>query len=178
MIKSVCVYGGSNSNSSAKYSDEAFRLGVKLAQLCITVYYGGGAVGVMGSLADGVMSAGGTIKGVIPQFMVDRGWAYDKVDHIVVEDMHIRKKTMLDLADVAIALPGSNGTFEEVLEAITWRQLGLFDGKVVFYNSYGYYDSLINMFKKATEEGFMNVGVDFFTVANNLDELEGFIQHL
>jgi uncharacterized protein (TIGR00730 family) len=176
MIKSVCVYGGSNSNSSAKYSDEAFRVGVALAKLGITVYYGGGACGVMGSLADGVMSVGGIIKGVIPQFMVERGWAYDKVEHIVVDDMHIRKKTMLDMADMAIALPGSNGTFEEVLEAITWRQLGLFGGKVVIYNSHGYYDSLIQMFNKATEDGFMNVGVDFFTVANNIDELISLIE--
>lgn len=176
MIKSVCVYGGSNSNSSAKYSDEAFHVGVTLAKLGITVYYGGGACGVMGSLADGVMSVGGTIKGVIPQFMVERGWAYDKVEHIVVEDMHIRKKTMLDLADMAIALPGSNGTFEEVLEAITWRQLGLFSGKVVIYNSYGYYDNMIQMFRKATEDGFMNVGVDFFTVADNIEKLTSLIE--
>ena len=84
----------------------------------------------------------------------------------MVEDMHIRKKTMLDLADMAIALPGSNGTFEEVLEAITWRQLGLFSGKVVIYNSYGYYDNMIQMFRKATEDGFMNVGVDFFTASS------------
>ena len=176
MIKSVCVYGDSNSNSSAKYSDDAFRVGETLAKIGITVYYGGGACGVMGSLADGVMSVGGIIKGVIPQFMVERGWAYDKVEHIVVDDMHIRKKTMLDMADMAIALPGSNGTFEEVLEAITWRQLGSFGGKVVIYNSHGYYDSLIQMFNKATEDGFMNVGVDFFTVANNIDELASLIE--
>lgn len=176
MIKSVCVYGGSSSNSLTKYSDDALRLGVALAKRGIDVYYGGGAVGVMGSLANGVLSVGGRIKGVIPQFMVDRGWAYDKVEHIVVEDMHIRKKTMLDLADMAIALPGSNGTFEEVLEAITWRQLGLFKGRVVIFNSNGYYDNLINMFKKATEDGFMNVGVDFFSVANNIEELMALIE--
>lgn len=152
------------------------RLGVALAKMGITVYYGGGAVGVMGSLANGVLSVGGTIKGVIPQFMVDRGWAYDKVEHIVVDDMHTRKKTMLDLADVAIALPGSNGTFEEVLEAITWRQLGLFEGKVVIFNSFGYYDNLINMFKKAVVEGFMNVDADFFDVANNIEELVSIIK--
>ena len=67
-------------------------------------------------------------------------------------------------------------TFEEVLEAITWRQLGLFGGKVVIYNSYGYYDNMIQMFNKATEDGFMNVGVDFFTVANNIDELASIIE--
>ena len=117
---------------------------------------GGGAVGLMGAVTDGAMDAGGEVTGVIPKFMVDNGWCYERLEDVIVTaDMHQRKQMMSEMADAVIALPGGVGTLEELLETLTWRQLGLVKVPVIILNTQGYYDSLLEMLQHAIDEGFM-----------------------
>jgi uncharacterized protein (TIGR00730 family) len=110
----------------------------------------------MGAVTDGALDAGGDVTGVIPKFMVDNGWCYHRlVDVIVTADMHQRKQTMSDMADAVIAMPGGVGTLEELLETLTWRQLGLVKYPVVILNTLGYYDALLAMLQHAIDEEFM-----------------------
>ena len=110
----------------------------------------------MGALTDGVMDAGGEVTGVIPKFMVDNGWCYDRLDDVIITaDMHQRKQMMSEMADAVIALPGGVGTLEELLETLTWRQLGLVNVPVIILNTLGYYDALLEMLHHAVDEGFM-----------------------
>jgi uncharacterized protein (TIGR00730 family) len=111
----------------------------------------------MGALADAAIQAGGTVAGVIPEFMVEVEWANEKLTDLrKVKSMHARKKLMLDLADAVVALPGGCGTLEEQMEAIAWKRLGLFGGPIVIVNQDGYYDPLLTMLRSCVEERFMN----------------------
>ena len=110
----------------------------------------------MGALTDSVLVNGGSMKGVIPQFMIDEGWHHKGIsDMIVTENMHERKELMAKSAEAAIAMPGGCGTMEELLEIITWKQLGLYFGPIVILNINGFYDDLIKMLDKAISESFM-----------------------
>ena len=152
----VCIYCASSGDVAAEYVAEAGRLGSLLASNGRTMVCGAGRTGLMGALADAGLASGGRVVGVIPQFMVDRGWCHAGLSEtIVTADMHERKQTMARLADAAIALPGGVGTLEELLEIITWKQLGLFDGPIIIVNTSGYYDSLIAMLHRAADERFM-----------------------
>lgn len=152
----VCVYCASSGDVAAEYVAEARRLGSLLASRGCTMVCGAGRTGLMGALTDAGMGAGGRVVGVIPQFMVDRGWCHTGLSEtIVTADMHERKQTMARLADAAIALPGGVGTLEELLEIITWKQLGLFDGPIIIVNTSGYYNPLIEMLGRAAAERFM-----------------------
>lgn len=152
----VCVYCASSGDVAAEYVAEARRLGSLLASKGCTMVCGAGRTGLMGALADAGLDAGGRVVGVIPQFMVDRGWCHTGLSEtIVTADMHERKQTMARLADAAIALPGGVGTLEELLEIITWKQLGLFDGPIIIVNTSGYYNPLIEMLGRAAAERFM-----------------------
>lgn len=155
-IKRVAVYAASSSQVAAEYLDAAAGLGGLLARQGIEPVYGGGKVGLMGALADAVEAAGGNITGVIPQFMVDNGWCRERLtNRIVTPDMHTRKSTIISMCDAAIALPGGVGTMEELLEVITWKQLGLYAGPVVVVNTRGYFDPLLEMLDRAANENFM-----------------------
>ena len=115
-----------------------------------------GNKGLMNSLTDSVIRNGGHVTGIIPQFMVDEGWHHQKLSEIIVtETMHERKSLMAEKSDAVIALPGGCGTLEELLEIITWRQLGLYNKPIVILNVNGYYDDLIRMLEKAISESFM-----------------------
>lgn len=152
----VCVFCASSANINERYMADARELGTLLAQGGWRCVNGGGAVGLMGALTDGTLDAGGEVTGVIPKFMVDNGWCYDRLnDVIVTADMHQRKQMMSDMADAVIALPGGVGTFEELLETLTWRQLGLVKVPVIILNTLGYYDPLLAMLQHAIDEGFM-----------------------
>lgn len=153
----VCVYCGSSCQCDATYLKAAERLGRVLARNKLTVVYGGGAAGSMKSLADGVMAEGGRLVGVIPEFMVELEWANPQLTEIiVVNDMHERKKRMIDGVDAAIALPGGCGTLEELMEAITWKRLGLYLGAVVILNTQSFYDPLIRLLEQCIGERFMD----------------------
>ncbi len=154
--KIITVYCASSTSIDKIYFDAARSLGQEIARRGITLIDGGGSMGLMGAVNDAVIEAGGKAIGVIPSFMVERGWHHKGLTKLEVTDgMHSRKEKMASLADGVIALPGGIGTFEELLEIITWRQLGLFKGNVVIYNIDGYYDNLLAMLDTAVERNFM-----------------------
>lgn len=155
-IKRVAVYAASSSQVSSEYIDAAAELGRTLAAEGIEIVYGAGKVGLMGALADAALDAGGKVTGVIPQFMVDNGWCREKLTNLIVTpDMHTRKEKIVSLADATIALPGGVGTLEELMEIITWKQLGLYADPIVILNTRGYFNPLKEMLERAVEEKFM-----------------------
>lgn len=152
----VCVFCASSANIDERYLLAARELGQRLAEGGWRCVNGGGAVGLMGAVTDGTLDAGGEVTGVIPKFMVDNGWCYDRLEDVIITpDMHQRKQMMSEMADAVIALPGGVGTLEELLETLTWRQLGLVKVPVIILNTLGYYDALLTMLDHAIDEGFM-----------------------
>ena len=155
-IASVCVYSASSTKIDPVYFDTAYELGTLLGQQHIRLINGAGNMGLMSAVSDAVLAAGGEETGVIPRFMVEQGWHHTGLTRLVeVESMHERKKMMADLSDAVIALPGGCGTLEELLEIITWKQLGLYLNPVVILNVKGYFDPLLAMLQRAVEENFM-----------------------
>ena len=155
-IKSVCVYCASSSKIKPSYFEAADELGRLLAQNDMRCVCGAGKQGLMGTLADSVLDNGGEVLGVIPQFMINEGWCHKGLTQtIVTADMHERKERMAQEADAVIALPGGCGTMEELIEIITWKQLGLFLNPIVILNIDGYYDPLIPLLHNAIAENFM-----------------------
>lgn len=150
------MFCASSANIDERYLEAARELGYLLAQEGWRCVNGGGAVGLMGAVTDGALDAGGAVTGVIPKFMVDNGWCYDRLEDVIVTaDMHQRKHMMSEMADAVIAMPGGVGTFEELLETLTWRQLGLIKVPIIILNTLGYYDSLLALLQHAINEGFM-----------------------
>lgn len=155
-MKTVCVYCASSTKIDPAYTEAARCLGTLLGSRGIHVVNGAGNMGLMGTVSDAALAAGGRVTGVIPRFMVEQRWHHTGLSELIVtEDMHERKRTMLRLADAVIALPGGCGTLEELLEAITWKQLGLYLNPIVILNLKGYYDPLLAMFDRAIGEHFM-----------------------
>ena len=155
--KAVCVYCASSGAIHDEYLNAAFRLGAVLANNGYTTVYGGGRRGSMGRLAEGALASGGRVVGVIPQFMQDLEWGHDRLSEMhVVDTMHTRKHKFLALSQAVVALPGGSGTLEELLEAITFKRLGLFLGPIVIVNTRQYYAPLIQQFAAAVEEKFMD----------------------
>ena len=152
----VCVFASSSNRIDGEYSSAASSLGTLLARAGIHVVYGGGGIGLMGKLADSVLAAGGDITGVIPGFMLDEGWDHSGVkDMVVTDDMGERKKNMFAMADAIVALPGGVGTLEELTEAITLKQLGIFKGPVVILNTLNFYRSFIEFLDHMVEGHFL-----------------------
>ena len=155
--RAVCVYCASSKTSHPEYREAAFRLGATLAQHGLGVVYGGGAVGSMGALADGALSKGGRVVGILPRFMADLEWGHKRLSELqLVEDMRTRKHLMLTRSQAAIALPGGSGTLEELLEAITLKRLGIFLGPLVMVNTRGFFQPLLEMLSRAVAERFMD----------------------
>lgn len=155
-INSVCVYSASSTKIDPVYFDAACQLGALLAQKHIRLINGAGNMGLMSAVSDAVLQAGGEVTGVIPHFMVEQNWHHTGLTELVeVESMHQRKKTMAELSDAVITLPGGCGTLEELLEIITWKQLGLYLNPIVILNIKGYFDPLLQMMDRAMEENFM-----------------------
>ena len=155
-MRNVSVFCASSADIDTRYLEAARELGGLLAQRGWRCVNGGGAVGLMGAVTDGTLDAGGEVTGVIPKFMVDNGWCYDRLDDVIVTaDMHQRKQMMSEMSDAVIAMPGGVGTLEELLETLTWRQRGLVKVPVIILNTLGYYDALLAMLNHAIDEGFM-----------------------
>jgi hypothetical protein len=134
----------------------AEQLGCLLAENQIRLINGAGNLGLMRSVADATLLGGGKVTGVIPEFMVEQGWHHTGLTELItVESMHERKHLMADLSDAVIALPGGCGTLEELLEIITWKQLGLYLNPIVILNINRFYDPLLAMLDKAIQENFM-----------------------
>lgn len=156
-MKRMAVYCGASVGNSPLYQEQTEKLGKWLAENQIGLVYGGGDVGLMGSLADTVLSHDGEVIGVMPTFLVEREIAHPKLTElIIVGDMHERKKKMLDLADAYIALPGGPGTLEEISEAISWARVGEHGNPCVLLNINGYYDLLAAFFDHMVSEGFLS----------------------
>ena len=171
-IKTITVYASASPRISTVYFDAAAKLGKLLAEKSITCVNGGGIKGLMDAVTNAVLENGGNVCGVVPRFMIDRGWIHKSIQEIIItEDMHSRKKAMAERADAFIALPGGLGTMEELLEIITWRQLGLHSKPIVILNISGFYDHLLSMFEKADRENFVHsVLAEYFKVASSPEE--------
>lgn len=155
-IKSVCVYSASSTKISEDYFQAARQLGQLLAQRQMRLVNGAGCLGLMCACADACLAEGGQVTGVIPRFMIEQGWHHTGLTELIItEDMHTRKQTMARLSDGVIALPGGCGTLEELLEIITWKQLGLYLNPIVVLNTEGFYNPLLKMLEHAAEEHFM-----------------------
>lgn len=155
-VQSVCVYSASSTKIDKSYFECAAELGRLLAGQHIRLINGAGSMGLMAACADAVLEAGGEVTGVIPRFMVEQGWCHRGLTQLIVTaDMHERKETMASLSDGVIALPGGVGTLEELLEIITWKQLGLYLNPIVILNTCGFFDPLLDMLRRAVDEHFM-----------------------
>jgi uncharacterized protein (TIGR00730 family) len=155
-LKSICVYCGSNLGARSSYLQAAQKLGIEMAKRGITLVYGGGNVGLMGAIADSVLTAGGKVIGVIPQALVEKEIAHTQLSDLrIVGSMHERKSLMAELADAFIALPGGLGTLEEFCEVATWTQLGFHRKACGLLNIEGFYDGLLAFVDRAVEEKFI-----------------------
>lgn len=155
-IKSVCVYCASSTKIDEAYFEAAKQLGELLTEKNIRIINGAGCQGLMAAVSDSALEAGGKVTGVIPHFMVEQGWNHTGLTQTIeTETMHERKNLMAEMSDAVITLPGGCGTLEELLEIITWKQLGLYLKPIVILNINGYFNSLIEMLEKAIEQNFM-----------------------
>jgi len=155
--RTVCVYCASSRSSHPDYRAAARRLGEVLAAEGVGIVYGGGGAGSMGALADGALARGGRVIGILPRFMADLEWGHKGLTDLqLVEDLRTRKHVMLTLSQAAIALPGGSGTLEELLEAITFKRLGLYLNPIVLVNTRGFFTPLIEQLTRAVEERFMD----------------------
>jgi len=172
-MQTICVYCASSTQIMSQYFEATARLGEIVAKAGFSVVFGGGSSGLMGKLADSVLDAKGRIVGVIPKFMCDENWQHNGLSElIVVETMHERKALMAQMADAIVALPGGCGTFEELMEAITWKQLGILSVPIVIFNIAGYYDSMIEMLHRAIDEKFMrDVHKNMWVVVNSPEDV-------
>ncbi|WP_033412214.1 TIGR00730 family Rossman fold protein [Segetibacter koreensis] len=153
---SLAVFCGSQSGSNPLFEIHAKELGEYLGKSKITLIYGGGDKGLMGAVANAAMENGGKVTGIIPEILI--GWERQKLnitDLQVVQDMHSRKKIMYDLCDVAVILPGGNGTLDEMFEMLTWNTLKIHNKKIILLNSAGFYNHLIKHIKHMQECNFL-----------------------
>lgn len=155
-LRWICVFCGSSDGRPDGYRAATVALSQELVKRRIGVVYGGACVGLMGVLADAVLSGGGQVVGVIPRALAARELAHPALTELhVVESMHERKAMMAARADAFIALPGGFGTFEEFCEAVTWTQLGLHEKRCGLLNVAGFYDPLLALFDRAVRDGFL-----------------------
>ena len=155
-IKNVCVYSASSTKIAPVYFAVAEELGRLLASEEINLINGAGSIGLMAATSNAVLKSGGTVTGVIPRFMVEQGWHHTGLTQLIkTETMHERKQIMAEMSDGIIALPGGCGTMEELMEIITWKQLGLYLKPIIILNIEGFYNPLLEMLQRAIEENFM-----------------------
>ena len=156
MLHTVTIFCASSRKSDEKYFEVTRQVADILLENSIGVIYGGGAVGLMGCLADRYIERGGRIRGIIPDFMVKVEWAHPQVTNMmVVRDMHHRKKLLIEDTDAVIALPGGTGTLEELMEVLTLKRLGKFFKPIILVNTDGFYDQLIGFFETMVKERFL-----------------------
>ena len=155
-IKNVCVYSASSTKIAPVYFAVAEELGRLLASKGINLINSAGSIGLMGTTSNAALAAGGTVTGVIPRFMVEQNWHHNGLTQLIeTETMHERKQLMAEMSDGVIALPGGCGTMEELLEIITWKQLGLYLKPIIILNVQGFYDPLLEMLQRAIDGNFM-----------------------
>jgi uncharacterized protein (TIGR00730 family) len=156
LIKSVCVYCGSGLGRDPRHQADARAFGEVLATNGVSLVYGGGGLGLMGTVAKSVLEHGGHVTGIIPDFLVNREFMLeDAQEHIVTKDMHERKRLMFEKADAFVALPGGIGTLEELVEQLTWAQLGQHRKPILIANINGYWEPLLAMLEHMTAHAFI-----------------------
>lgn len=155
-MKRICVYSGSNQGIRPEYKESAIQLGSTLVENNIELVYGGSKVGLMGEIANQMLKNNGMVTGVMPKGLFPTEIVNDKLTNLIeVKDMHERKKTMADLSDGFIALPGGVGTFEELFEVLSWAQLGIHNKPIGVLNIAGFFEPIINLLHNTAKEGFM-----------------------
>jgi hypothetical protein len=171
-IKSICVYCGSGPGTNPAYMEAAARLGQILAENGVGLVYGGGSAGLMGACAEAVLDYGGFVTGIIPEFLTDREHMLMRAqERIITRDLHERKRLMFERADAFVALPGGVGTLEELVEQLTWAQLGRHRKPILIANIAGYWDPLLQMFDHQLSRGFLTNGRLGHLVADNVDDI-------
>jgi uncharacterized protein (TIGR00730 family) len=159
-IKSICVYCASGPGNNPAFAEAAKQFGRILAENGIRLVYGGGSVGLMGTLADSVLDHGGAVTGVIPDFLMNREHMLLRVqERIVTRDMHERKRVMFERADAFVALPGGIGTLEELVEQLTWAQLGRHKKPILILNSEKFWDPLCALIDHMESLAFIRPGL-------------------
>ncbi len=158
-INSICVYCGSSVGEDPAFVDSARAFGKILAKEKIHLVYGGGSLGLMGAVAQAAAESGGEVTGIIPDFLVAREMAFKGASEIIVtQDMHERKHKMFQRADAFVTLPGGIGTLEEIIEQLSWAQLGRHKKPVLILNLNGFWNPLLDLFAHQTERGFIRSG--------------------
>ena len=156
-MRRICVYCASSEYCHPEYIEAAYRLGEILASNSTEIVYGGGALGLMGQVANGALAKGGRVIGIMPRFMQELEWAHNELTELkVVEDMRERKHLMLTGSDAVIALPGGCGTLEELFEAITLKRLAIYLNPIVLVNTRRFFDPCVALLERCVEERFMN----------------------
>ena len=160
-IKTICVYCGSGPGSDPRFIEAAIALGKILAENRIRLVYGGGSIGLMGALATSVLDHGGTVTGIIPDFLTSRENALTRVQELVVTpDMHERKRLMFERSDAFVALPGGVGTLEELVEQLTWKQLGRHTKPILLANVDGFWEPLLALLAHMRSTQFIRPTLD------------------
>jgi uncharacterized protein (TIGR00730 family) len=172
-IKSICVYCASGSGTNPAFVEAARAFGRILAENGIRLVYGGGSVGLMGTLADAVLDHGGAVTGVIPDFLVNREHMLVRAqERIITGDMHERKRVMFERADAFVALPGGVGTLEELVEQLTWAQLGRHKKPILILNVEGFWDPLCALLDQMEKLEFIRTGLSVkLLVADRVEDI-------
>lgn len=172
-LNSICIYCGSGLGADPAFADAAAELGRLLAASNIRLVYGGGSLGLMGVVAKAVLENGGRVLGIIPQFLVDREVMLEGLSELVVtEDMHERKRLMFEHADAFVALPGGIGTLEEVVEQMTWAQLGRHKKPIMLADIQGFWAPLIELLQHMNQSAFIRPGFELsYGVARDIAEV-------
>lgn len=172
-VSALCVYCGSSENVDQVYLEAAEQTGALLAKKGIRLVFGGGDIGLMGTVADGVLAGNGEVIGVMPKFLEDIEVAHERITElIVVDSMHTRKQKMFDLSDAFLVLPGGYGTLDEMIEIITWKQLRRHDKPVLLVNVAGYWDPFQTLVNSIIKKGFARPkDFDLFTIVSSVEEI-------
>jgi hypothetical protein len=172
-FKRITVFCGSSSGTNNIYLGQARLLGKELAKRDIELIYGGAKVGLMGAVADGVLSEGGIVTGIMPEFLKNKEINHANLSELIwVKSMHERKTLMSEMCDAVIALPGGFGTLEEFFEILTWAQLGLHNKPMAILNINGFYDHLLALIDNMVNEHFLKeVNMNMILVSDNIPEL-------
>lgn len=173
-IQAVAVFCGSKFGADEQYKEEAETVGKLLAKHGAVLIYGGGKAGLMGVVADAVLRAGGTVRGVIPKLMAEQERSHETISELtVVDGMHERKRLLYERCDTVVVLPGGFGTLDEFFEVLTWNQLALHDKQIFLVNANGFYDHLLQHLERLSREGFLYGDLKKqFTILNSGADLE------
>lgn len=172
-INHICVYCGSGEGLNPLYKKTAIQVGADIAKNKMSLIYGGGSTGLMGAAAQSAINHGGYVTGIIPEFLQSREVMLEQCSELIItQNMHERKMLFFEKSDAFIALPGGIGTLEELVEMMTWKQLGRHKKKVLIANVNGFWDPLISLLKQMKDETFIREGMEVdFLVANQPEEI-------